>query len=366
MKALPPLELSKKIVNLDLSNLPIERDLGVLWDTENDVLQIKSVLKELPSIKRGILSFVSSIFDPLGIVVLAVLEPKLIVQDLWKRKIDWDEDLSDDLLIWNGFHRTENPNVDLHIFADSSKQAYGAVAYFRAENENEINCNFVMGKSRQENALTIPRLELQAAVIASRMKCVITSHISFRVDSVFLLSGSQTVLSYIRNENSRISSYIAHRVNEIRENTRINSWNFIPGQLNVADDSTRYINFGRLTTESRWIKGPEFLRNLRKDWPMKPEIAENHKICPVIKWNHYSSWRKLIRHTAWIIKLKSNWLKWKRGCSSRESFTTLTASDISDTELEVCRISQIESYTNEYRSLKTNNVVSKSSCILLI
>ena len=201
IKSLPSSEISDKIVNLDLKNLPIERALGVLWDTEKDILFIKAVSKNLPPTKRGVLSFISSIFDPLGIVTPAVLEPKLIIQGLWRRKIDWDTELPSDLLSrwfkwketfnhisniqvprWYGFHSRNSANIDLHVFADSSKLAYGAVAYFRAETDNQIHCSFITGKSRlapiKQRALTIPKLELQAAVIASRMKSVILEEIN--------------------------------------------------------------------------------------------------------------------------------------------------------------------------------------------
>ena len=90
IKSLPSSEISDKIGNLDLKNLPIGTAFGVLWDTEKDILFIKAVSKNLPPTKRGVLSFISSIFDPLGIVTPAVLEPKFIIQELWRRKIDWD------------------------------------------------------------------------------------------------------------------------------------------------------------------------------------------------------------------------------------------------------------------------------------
>ena len=402
IKSLPSSEVSTKIVSLDLKDLPIERALGVLWDTENDVLFIKAVLKDLPPTKRGVLSFVSSIFDPIGIVAPAVLEPKLIIQELWRRKIDWDTDLPNDLLTrwckwksnfkhitniqiprWYGFHYHESTNTDLHVFADSSKLAYGAVAYFRAEVNGQICCNFITGKSRlapmKENALTIPKLELQAAVIASRMKCTILDEINFNVSNIFLWSDSQTVLNYLRNENSHFGTYITHRVNEIRNNTDIKSWNFIPGILNVADDSTRYIDFSNLSTESRWLKGPEFLQKSQDEWPNQEKgttvinQVTSSKTCKtavevqdveIVKWSHHSSWNKLTRQTAWIIKLKSNWIKWKRGESTREHFTYLSVPEIKESELQLCRLSQIESYPDEYELLRQNDVISKKSRIL--
>ena len=62
--------------------------------TENQISQEK-----LPASKREreILSFICTIFDPFGFVTPAVLEPKLIIQELWKKNIEWDEDVPDDL-----------------------------------------------------------------------------------------------------------------------------------------------------------------------------------------------------------------------------------------------------------------------------
>ena len=86
--SLPVSEVSSKIVNLELDEIPIERALGLLWNPLNDLLQIKAVNKTLPTSKRGVFSFISSIFDPLGMLAPATLKPKPIIQELWKRKLD--------------------------------------------------------------------------------------------------------------------------------------------------------------------------------------------------------------------------------------------------------------------------------------
>ena len=75
--------LKNKLVNLDLNQTSIERTLGILWVPEQDVLRVKVINKEAPDTKRGIMSFVSSIFDPLGILTPALIDPKCIKQDLW-------------------------------------------------------------------------------------------------------------------------------------------------------------------------------------------------------------------------------------------------------------------------------------------
>ena len=71
---------------------------GILRDQEQDVLWIKAINKEVPNIKQGILSFVNSIFDPSGILTPALIEPKCIIQDLWKHNIDWDLPMPSDIL----------------------------------------------------------------------------------------------------------------------------------------------------------------------------------------------------------------------------------------------------------------------------
>ena len=68
------------IVDLDLQNNPIQRALGVLWDTENDLLKVKTIQKDISLTKRGLLSLVSSIFDPLGILTPTIIESKQIIQ----------------------------------------------------------------------------------------------------------------------------------------------------------------------------------------------------------------------------------------------------------------------------------------------
>ena len=97
LKALPSQEVSSTLINLDFDDISIERALGFLWNPGTDVLQIKVTAKDVPLTKRGILSYTSSIFDPLGILAPIILEPKLIIQSLWKQKIDWDSEIPTDL-----------------------------------------------------------------------------------------------------------------------------------------------------------------------------------------------------------------------------------------------------------------------------
>ena len=83
---------------MDLDSLPVEKALGVLWNVEQDTLEIKVVPKQLAPTKRGSLKQISTIFDPLGLVAPSVLRAKSILQKLWRLGFDWDKAISGPLL----------------------------------------------------------------------------------------------------------------------------------------------------------------------------------------------------------------------------------------------------------------------------
>ena len=87
LQSLPKNNVSPKLTEIILSvnYIPIERALGILWKPE---IYIKYTIKSVIAVKRGILSLISSIFDPLGLTAPALIEPKWIIKQLWKRKTD--------------------------------------------------------------------------------------------------------------------------------------------------------------------------------------------------------------------------------------------------------------------------------------
>ena len=159
-----------------------------------------------------------------------MIKAKLIVQEQWRCQIYWDEELPDEIFqSWQSwkdglkssqiiavlrsyrFHRDECQDVQLYVFCDASEMAYGAVAYFRTISHGCVNVSFIMSKTRPAliNTLTIPRLELQAAVIAVRLKSKILTEIDFEVDDMYLWSDSEIVLHYIRNTHRIFSVYVS-------------------------------------------------------------------------------------------------------------------------------------------------------------
>ena len=97
---------------------------------------------------------------------------------------------------------------------------------------------------------SIPRLELQAAVIATRLKVSLLEEIEENITKVFLWTDSRTVLNYLRNEDRNFGLFVAHRVNEIRNHIAFDYWHYAPTEENIANFTTRYHEFPRLISNS--------------------------------------------------------------------------------------------------------------------
>ena len=101
MEAFPAEDRAKGISDLDLrcSVLLTQRSLGVHWDIEKDCFIFRVSLPEKPFMRRGVLSIVNSVYDPLGLVSPVILEGKLILQELVimgkkmkdKSALGWDD-----------------------------------------------------------------------------------------------------------------------------------------------------------------------------------------------------------------------------------------------------------------------------------
>ncbi|XP_020615567.1 uncharacterized protein LOC110053651 [Orbicella faveolata] len=109
-------------------------------------------------------------------------------------------------------------SIQLHVFADASEMGFGAVCYARYSLPNgTIKVSFVMARNRVAplKQLSILRLELQAAVLAVRLYCVVKQELTVIIKDTIFWSDSKTVLQYIANESRRFHTFVANRVSEI-------------------------------------------------------------------------------------------------------------------------------------------------------
>ena len=101
LEVLPQSEITKSSTEDNSMKNETEKILGMMWNYKRDTINVKHSNKSYPNTKRGILSHISSIFGPLGLLVTFLLEPKLIIQQLWKEKIKWDDKIPETLIIDN-------------------------------------------------------------------------------------------------------------------------------------------------------------------------------------------------------------------------------------------------------------------------
>ena len=108
-----PLELQETQSKLSPDNEDGLTTLGLLWNTKDDHLQVKSSLTQMhstdspASTKRKVLAITASIFYPLGLLSPAIVAYKIFLQKLWQDKLQWDEPLSSHLQQeWNQLLQT--------------------------------------------------------------------------------------------------------------------------------------------------------------------------------------------------------------------------------------------------------------------
>ncbi|XP_053390230.1 uncharacterized protein LOC128553138 [Mercenaria mercenaria] len=250
--------------------------LGLRWEPETDIMTYPERPIETTAIttKRYILQSTSRIYDPLGFLTPITVKVKILLQDIWKDKFDWDTmlprsyqqrwlQIATDLNIamktqFQRYYFAEtDDNQDaaddtrLHIFVDASTQSYGATAYICRRNHSSL----VMAKNRIAplKPLTLPKLELMAAVIGARL----SQHLrkALGIDKIDYWSDSQIVLHWLSNPE-KTNRFIRRRVEEIKNQTGTGSWRYCPTQNNPADLLTRGISASQYQENKLWFTGP--------------------------------------------------------------------------------------------------------------
>ncbi|KAJ8409951.1 hypothetical protein AAFF_G00209920 [Aldrovandia affinis] len=332
-------------LNLSLNATPAERALGIQWSLEHDTFSFNVDLQNKPSTRRGILSVIAFVYDPLGFVAPFTLSGKCILQELCRRGIGWDDPLPEDLSPrweeWkNGLQKLKEVSIprcyrpqdfgktvttELHHFSDASNVGYGTCSYLRCKNDNdEVHCSLVMAKARvaPTKLTSIPRLELSAAVVSARLSVMLKNELEMQIDEEFFWTDSQVVLAYINNEARRFHVFVANRVQLIRENTDPNQWYYIDTAENPADHASRGLHASDISS-TNWLSGPKFLweQEIHPRPHLTTELLVGDpevKAIQVFATKHepsqpnilnslsrFSSWTRLLKVVARIKRLKS-------------------------------------------------------------
>ncbi|GFU45794.1 integrase catalytic domain-containing protein [Nephila pilipes] len=320
----------------------ITQVLGVEWDTDKDVFQIDVQAKIVeaskePVTKRLLLKLMSKFYDPLGLFA------PVTVIDTWLSGIKWDELLPPavaqqwhkwinelqclkDIRIprWIGF--SETSDVTIHVFCDASERAYGACLYARHTVNNFTEVNLICSRSKLApvKKIILPRLELLAALIGTRLLQYFYRETNMHSHTAVLCSDSTVALSWIKGDPNRWKTFVCNRTTEILQYTTPSQWRPCTGTDNPADNLTRGTFPSQLPSLESWWHGPKWLNHDSDAWPTKdfpshsqPSVeVESRKIEsrsfyvattePIIDISRYSSYTKLLRVTAWILRFVHN------------------------------------------------------------
>ncbi|XP_032226970.1 uncharacterized protein LOC116610275 [Nematostella vectensis] len=240
LSSLPESERTTSVKDLDFDPHLTERELGVQWNVNSDTFSFKINQKEKPTNRRA----------------------KAILQDLCRQGLGWDDEIPDaakakretwlqDLPKLEGFsiprsfkylNSEEIVKYELHHFSAASSTGYGAVSYLRQIYANgKSSYSLVMAKSRLAplKAMTIPRMELSASVLATSLDKMITQEIDLPLAKSTFWTDSTCVIRYIENRKKRFQVFVANRVAAILDESDPTQWRYVDTANNPADEVSR-------------------------------------------------------------------------------------------------------------------------------
>ena len=382
--------------------------LGLKWNHATDTLVVSRGTN--PDIKptvtqRVVLSLVSSVYDPIGLVAPYTVKARLLLKDIWRLSgQQWDDDLPPDIVtkfldwtqelpalsdiaIARAYFQGKVEALELHIFGDSSQDVFSAVVFLRGKVISGNGCPqtklaFVFGNARVApmKALTIPNFELQASLLAAKLRKDVQKALTLDISRTFMWTDSTTVLQWIHSLEKQ-PVFVANRVAEILELTTTDEWNYVQSSNNPADAGTRGLSANALV-ESSWLKGPEFLKT--PQWPFEPSedcrwklkkpkdsspspatetsttmvSATQSTIAQTFEWQKYCSYEKLLRIVAYMLRLLN------KNCFYRCPSAAITdPAELEHAEQRLFYIAQSESFPSEKINLLKSSPLGRTSKI---
>ena len=401
LQAIPEEDRATEI-NLEDGPLPSVKTLGVTWKAEEDVFTFTSNAPITTSkhTKRSFLSSIASLFDPIGMIAPFIIRAKMMMQDVWLTGLDWDEALPEELSkrIEHWFEelrrvgevrvpRCLSPSDDvvnstLHFFCDASENAYATVCYLRTTtSDGSVNVRQVMAKSKVApvKTVSIPRLELLGATLSATIGPSVEEKLGVSRESVFYWSDSQNVLWWISRRSRILKTFVANRVAKIQEVSDSSQWRYVATDSNPADLASRGMHIEELIASKLWWEGPPFLHFEQSDtWPKAIAVStpsDNarkevkkledsflvHKMSfdagSRLAMERYSTAKRLVRVTAWIIRFANN-------CRVRTEDRIggeITSEEFTDAEVSLIVMTQHRVFDEEIQALKRRQPLKNSS-----
>ena len=335
------------------------------------------------------------------------------MQRLCRDGVNWDDKVQISILSdWNQWYKETNlldspkivrcwqkedyhdlRTIELHHFSDASEVGHGACSYLRTVNSSgEVSVHLDMAKARVVPiaSVTIPRLELMAAVVAARLSVILEKELRLERVQHFYWTDSNIVLGYLRNDSKRFKIFVANRIQEIHDVSQSSQWRHISGQLNPADLASRSLKGAEIIDSQLWFQGPPFLHQENLILPDTEFDTVNHDdselrnvFCnanmtteglDVFNFRLFSEWRSLTRGVA-RAKLLAGQLKRSLSAgprlrsSAKINSTPLKAADLQAAECLIVKAVQQAYFSEEITLLSAketlpNNELKRLDCFL--
>lgn len=382
--------------------------LGLGWNNHTDLLHYKTQINRetTPITKRIILSHVSQIYDPLGLLSPIITFAKTLLQKCWLLKLDYDEPVPSDVTaLWYKFVDSmyllktvsiprhimciDPVGIELHIFTDASQLAYGACAYVRTiDSESAVTVRLLCskGKVAPVKPTTIPRLELCGALLGAKLYAKINSSLRSPFHRVIFWTDSKIVLGWLGMSPNLLKTFVQHRTAEIHELTKEHTWRHVSGKQNPADLVSRGQSLDVIIGSTLWWDGPQFLHEHNYDTPNisqineinnnnslqnnveLPELKSTNVLSHIVSQNNsnilfpfdrFSQYNRMKRTVAYILRFIHN----ARNKNNR-LIGSLSIDELKHSEMTLARLSQQESYPEVYEALSNNKMIKKDKHLI--
>lgn len=367
--------------------------LGINW---NPTLDKFAVRIELPPdvctantlTKRKLSSVIAKTFDPLGLVSPITIVGKLLLQQVWREEIGWDDLVSEkvrvrfadyvrDLRLLENF---QIPRVyslieaedQLIGFCDASESAYSAVVYLRRSNNKGTSAVIVAGKTRVApiKEITIPRLELLGAVSLVKLILRISSNLMIKTENIYCFCDSTIALSWIKGPSSKYETFVRNRSAFINLKLPFNHWRYVKSSENPADLCTRGISAESLIDRRLfWLHGPvwlndEFDDHLSPSTPVHETTLERRKFTALSitespqLLKRFSSYVRCLRVVAYMLRFRNRCQKFKV-----PETLYLSVRELKNAFNWLILVTQKEFFAKEIETLQRNQVLSGKSTL---
>ncbi|XP_078486499.1 uncharacterized protein LOC144744978 [Ciona intestinalis] len=237
-----------------------------------------------------------------------------------------------------------------------------------------------MGKSRlnPQDDVSIPRLELMAAVMAVKMDQVLRRELGLERYPSMFWSDSSVVLQSLFNDRKRFPLFVSRRLALISKHTCISNWRHVPTKLNPADCASRGASVESLLQSELWFQGPPFLKLAPEHWPnnfskkemSSCDIKAFDKITSTVfsiqiavpatdkLMTRYSSLHRLKRTTAWLLRFKDYIVARHKKEEMKTTSHLLTVTELKRAETELLKYVQEQHFSQWLNVLREDKKIS--------